>query len=144
VEPRGGRRQVQVSARRTKVDFVHFVRDLSEGEYAHVGKLHVVLDNLNTHFARSFREVPGPVEAAKLLRRIEFHCTPKHASWLNMAELEIGIMERQCTGTRVESAELLADEPVHWQREHNARRQGINWGFSRADADRKLSRHYIT
>jgi hypothetical protein len=94
VEPRGGRRQVQVSARRTKVDFVHFVRDLLEGVYADVSKLHVVLDNLNTHFARSFEEVLGPPEAGKLLSRIKFHHTPKHASWLNMAELEIGVMEQ--------------------------------------------------
>jgi hypothetical protein len=135
---------VEVSARRTKVDFVHFVQGLLEGVYADVSKLHVVLDNLNTHFARSFEEVLGASEAGKLLRRIEFHHTPKHASWLNMAELEIGIMERQCTGTRVQSAEMLAEELAHWQQERNARKQGINRGFSRADADRELSRHYIT
>jgi hypothetical protein len=96
VEPRGGRRETQVTARRTKVDFVHFVRGLLDGVYAGVRKLHLVLDNLNTHFAPSFAEVLGPDQAAVLLQRIEFHYTPKHASWLNMAELEIGIMERQC------------------------------------------------
>jgi hypothetical protein len=102
VEPRGGRRQVDVSVRRTKIDFVHFVQGLPEGVYADVDKLHVVLDNLNTHFARSFEEVLSAFEVGKLLRRIEFHHTPKHVSWLNMAKLEIGIMKRQCTGTRVQ------------------------------------------
>ncbi len=133
-----------MSARRTKVDFVHFVRGLLEGVYAHVRMLHVVLDNLNTHFAPSFVEVLGPQEAAKLLKRIEFHYTPKHASWLNMAELEIGIMERQCSAGRIKSPQLLAGELAIWQEQRNAQKHGIHWGFSRADADRKLSRHYIT
>ena len=144
VEPRGGHRETQVTARRTKVDFVHFVRGLLTGVYAAVRKVHLVVDNLNTHFAASFHEVLGAGEATALLHRIEFHYTPKHASWLNMAELEIGIMERQCTGTRLGCAADVARELASWQQQRNAEQRGIKWGFSRADADRKLGRHYVT
>lgn len=100
VEPKGGHREASVTARRTKVDFVGFVRGLLQGGYAGVKKVHLVLDNLNTHFRSSFEEVMGAA-AGPLLERIEFHYTPKHASWLNMAELEIGVMEKQCTGRRL-------------------------------------------
>ena len=144
VEPKGARRTAQVSARRTKVDFVNFICGLLEGPYARVRKIHLVVDNLNTHFAKSFIEVLGAARAAEVLQRIEFHYTPKHASWLNMAELEIGIMDRQCTGRRFASKEELVEELEHWQRERNEQKQGISWGFSRQDADRKLSRHYIS
>jgi hypothetical protein len=143
VEPKGARREVQVSARRTKIDFVNFICGLLDGIYATVRKVHLVVDNLNTHFPKCFVEVLGPDRACEVLRRIEFHHTPKHASWLNMAELEIGIMERQCTGRRFESKEELIEELAHWQQERNELNIGINWGFSRQDADRKLSRHYV-
>jgi hypothetical protein len=93
VEPKGKRRQVEVTLRRTKSDFVNFVRGLVEGVYAQARKIHFVWDNLNTHFASSFTEVLGAAAAQSLLERVEFHYTPKHASWLNMAELEIGIID---------------------------------------------------
>jgi hypothetical protein len=144
VEPRGGHREVAVTARRTKVDFVGFVASLLQTAYASVRKLHLVLDNLNTHFRASFEEVLGPAAAAVLLARLEFHYTPKHASWLNMAELEIGILNRQCIGRRFGSAELLSAEVAAWKCRRNDQRQGIRWGFTRQDADRKLGRHYVT
>jgi len=125
--PEAGRREVQVSARRTKVDFVNFICGLLDGVHASARKIHLVVDNLNTHFAKSFIEVLGPARAAEVLGRIEFHHTPKHASWLNMAELEIGIMERQCTGRRFSSKEELVEELAHWQQERNELKQGINW-----------------
>jgi len=143
VEPKGGHREVAVTARRTKADFVRFVEGLLQTVYAGVRKLHLVLDNLNTHFRASFEEVLGPT-AATLLERVEFHYTPKHASWLNMAELEIGIMERQCTGRRLGSAELLVSEVAAWQHRRNVEKHGIQWKFTRQDADRKLGRHYVT
>jgi hypothetical protein len=144
VEPKGGRREVAVTARRTKADFVQFVVGLLRTAYAGVRKLHLVLDNLNTHFRASFEEILGPTGAAALLERVEFHYTPKHASWLNMAELEIGIMDRQCTGRRIENAETLVREVTAWQNKRNAERRGIQWRFTRQDADRKLGRHYVT
>ena len=142
VEPKGGHREAAVTARRTKVDFVRFVEGLLSTVYAGARTLHLVLDNLNTHFRTSFEEVLGPA-AVPLLERLEFHYTPKHASWLNMAEVEIGIMERQCTGRRLNSEGLLASEVAVWQQRRNENKWGIEWTFTRQDADRKLGRHYV-
>jgi len=144
VEPKGGHREVAITARRTKADFVQFVCGLLQTVYATVQLLHLVVDNLNTHFRSSFEEVLGPEAAAPVLARIEFHYTPKHASWLNMAELEIGIMEKQCTGRRMADQGLVADEVAAWQHRRNVEKRGINWKFSREIADRKLGRHYVT
>lgn len=144
VEPKGGQRHVTVTARRTKVDFVHFVSHLVECVYAKARRIHLVLDNLNTHFRSSFVEVLGDVEAAAMLARVEFHHTPKHASWLNMAEIEIGIMERQCTGRRVGTEVALRSEITAWQQRRNDAAQTIQWKFTRQDADAKLSRHYVS
>ena len=143
VEPKGNRRFVEVTARRTKSDFVAFIQNLVEKVYATAQTVHLVLDNLNTHFRQTFVDVLGESAAAILLQRVEFHHTPKHASWLNMAEIEIGIMERQCTGRRLPSEEFLRDEVQQWEQQRNAERRGIKWKFTRQDADRKLSRHYV-
>lgn len=143
VEPQGGRRHTTVTARRAKPDFVAFICGLLDTVYASVQKIHLVVDNLNTHFARCFEEVLGPQATALVLARLEFHYTPKHASWLNMAELEIGIMEKQCTGRRLASSEIVAAELAAWQQRRNQEKQTIEWTFTRADADRKLSRHYV-
>jgi hypothetical protein len=105
--------------------------------------VHLVLDNLNTHFRKSFDDVLGKVEADKLLRRVRFHYTPKHASWLNMAEIEIGILSKQCLNRRLPDANALIAEVAAWQHERNARGCTIQWGFTRKDADRKLRRHYV-
>ena len=144
VEPKGQRRIVEVTARRTKADFVDFVCRMLKSVYAKAVKVHLVLDNLNTHFRSSFEEVLGQKAAAVLLRRIEFHYTPKHASWLNMAEIEIGILERQCLGRRLKDKATITLEVAAWQQRRNAARCGIEWSFTRQDADRKLSRHYVS
>lgn len=144
VEPKGERRIVEVTARRTKVDFVDFVCRLLKAVYARASKVHLVLDNLNTHFRSSFEEVLGHKAATVLLRRIEFHYTPKHASWLNMAEIEIGILERQCLRRRLKDRATITLEVAAWQQRRNADRCGIVWSFTRQDADRKLSRHYVS
>ena len=143
VEPKGGRRHTAVTVRRAKPDFVAFICELLDTVYAGVEKIHLVVDNLNTHFARCFEEVLGPQAAALILARLEFHYTPKHASWLNMAELEIGVMERQCTGRRLASSAIVATELAAWQLRRNKAGQTIEWTFTRTDADRKLSRHYV-
>ena len=96
-----------MTARRTKTDFVRFIGQLVEKVYAGAQKIHLVMDNLNTHFHRSFVEVLGIERAEWMLERVECHYTPKHASWLNMAEIEIGIMDRQCTGRRLASEAVL-------------------------------------
>lgn len=144
VEPKGCRRIVEVTARRTKVDFVYFVCRLLETVYAQAKKVHLVLDNLNTHFRASFEEVLGQKAADVLLRRIEFHYTPKHASWLNMAEIEIGILERQCLGRRLADQATITLEVAAWQQQRNADHRGIVWSFTRQDADLKLGRHYVS
>ena len=143
VEPKGGRRQTEMTARRAKADFVRFVRRLVDDVYAGAHKIHLVLDNLNTHFRRVFVEALGEEQAELLLARVEFHYTPKHASWLNMAEIEIGIMDRQCTGGRLENETFLRKELEAWTRRRNQEQSRIEWKFTRQDADRKLSRHYV-
>ena len=143
VEPKGGRRQTQVTARRTKADFVRFVQRLVAGVYRCAQKIHLVLDNLNTHFPGSFVEVLGEAGASRFLERVEFHYTPKHASWLNMAEIEIGILERQCTDRRLATEALLVAEIAAWQERRNTERRTIEWKFTAQDAERKLSRHYV-
>jgi len=144
VEPKAGHREVEVTCRRTKPDFVAFVQFLALEVYARARKIHLVLDNLNTHFRASFEEVMGLETARVFLSRLEFHYTPKHASWLNMAEIEIGILDRQCTGRRIGPERLLRSEVLAWQQRRNQGQCRIEWKFTRQDADQKLSRHYVT
>ena len=144
VEPKGKRRVLRVTQRRTKPEFVSFVRQLLERTYASARKVHLVLDNLNAHFGSSFEQVLGRSAAGRLLRRVQFHYTPKHASWLNMAEIQISILERQCLGRWLTDQAQVSREVSAWQRRRNAQRQGIDWTFTRQDADRKLSRHYVS
>ena len=144
VEPKAGHREVEVTCRRTKADFVAFVQFLALEVYAQARKIHLVLDNLNTHFRGSFEAVMGLEAATAFLARLEFHYTPKHASWLNMAEIEIGILDRQCIGGRVADETRLRSEVLAWEQRRNRERCRIDWKFTRQDADRKLSRHYVT
>jgi len=143
VEPKAGQRQVAVTARRGKSDFVAFVTGLLHGVYANARRVHLVLDNLNTHFRKSFEDVLGNCAATQLLRRVRFHYTPKHASWLNMAEIEIGILSKQCLNRRLSSVNVLTTEVAAWQDNRNAHECTIQWNFTRQDADRKLARHYV-
>jgi DDE superfamily endonuclease len=143
VEPLAGWRQVQVTAHRKKPDFVRFIRQLLQGRYRQARRVHLVLDNLNIHFAKVFVDVLGAQRAAKLLHRIVFHYTPKHASWLNMAEIEIGILERQCINPRIPTEAKLMAEVKAWQRRRNRLRKTINWSFTRFKADQKLGKYYV-
>jgi hypothetical protein len=144
LEPKGKRRVVRVTQQRTKPQFVAFVQRLLERTYRSARKVHLVMDNLNTHLRSSFEQVLGRAPAAALLRRVQFHYMPKHASWLNMAEIEIGILERQCLARRLMDRAQVDREVSAWQRRRNTQRRGIEWTFTRQDADRKLSRHYVS
>jgi transposase len=144
VEPKGGRRTVLVTDHRTKLDFVAFVRYLLEQVYATARRVHLVMDNLNTHFRTCFEEVLGATVAKRLLRRVVFHYTPKHASWLNMAEIEIGILDRQCLNRRLPDRDMIVAEVDAWQQRRNTDQRGIIWSFTRQDADDKMSQHYVS
>ena len=144
VEPKGGRRTVVVTDHRAKTDFVAFVQYLLEQVYGTARRVHLVMDNLNTHFRKCFKDVLGVKEAKALLRRVAFHYTPKHASWLNMAEIEIGILDRQCLDRRLPDRTTLVAEVDAWQQRRNAEQRGIAWSFTRQDADQKMARHYVS
>jgi DDE superfamily endonuclease len=144
VEPKRGMRVVKVTDTRTKTDFAVFVEELVEIYFAKAKYIQLILDNLNTHFEGSLIETFGKRKAKRLLKKIRFIYTPKHASWLNMAEIEINIMDRQCTGGRIESKETLESNVTIWSKERNRSKNKIEWKFSRQDADIKLSKHYVS
>jgi hypothetical protein len=144
VEPKGGRRTVEVTDHRAKIDFVAFIKRLLEQVYPKARRIHLVLDNLSTHFRVCFEDVLGINAARQLLRRVIFHYTPKHASWLNMAEIEIGILDRQCLHRRLPTQPLLAAEVAAWEQRRNAEGRRIAWTFTRQEADRKMSQHYVS
>jgi hypothetical protein len=131
VEPQGGYRTVTVTACRKKPDFANEIKRIGElPRYAHAEKLHIVLDNLNTHFEQSLYETFAKEEALKIMTRIVFHYTPKHASWLNMAEIEIGILDRQCIRGRIPTEEKLKKQIAAWQAERNEAKAMIAWRFT--------------
>lgn len=143
VEAKAGQRTVVATEHRGKVEFVDFVACLLATVYAGVRRVHLVLDNLNIHFAKSFHDVLGRRAAQRLLSRVVFHHTPKHASWLNMAEIEIGILARQCLDRRIPDQQTLQHEVQQWQNTRNTAGRTIEWKFTRQDADRKLGHHYV-
>ena len=145
VEPKAGWRRATVTRHRKKPDFARFIRDLvNDPRYRGVDVIRLVLDNLNTHFHASFYAAFPKEEAERILSKIEFHYTPTHASWLNMAEIELNVMDRECLGgRRMPDEETLARELTAWQKRRNKAKRKIEWKFTRQDADRKLGKHYI-
>jgi transposase len=141
VEPKAGKRFVQPRRRRTRVDFARFIRNLLR-RYPHARMIHVILDNLNTHDAQSLIEAFGEKEAKKLMKRIRWHYTPKHASWLNMAEIEISAISRQCLDRRLPTFEDVVREAAACSRDRNRRKTTIEWTFRRADARRVFPELY--
>lgn len=141
VEPKAGRRFVQPRRRRTRGDFARFIRDLCR-RYPHARVIHVILDNLNTHDDQSLIETFGEEEAQKLLKRIRWHHTPKHASWLNMAEIEISALQRQCLDRRLPTFEAVVKNVAAYSRERNRQKVTIDWTFRRADARRVFPELY--
>jgi hypothetical protein len=141
-EPLRGWRHVEVTERRTRRDYARCVRDLVDRYYPRARMIRLVQDNLNTHDGASLYEAFAPEEARRLLDRIEFHYTPKHGSWLNMAETEINIMDHQCLDRRLDSQDRMAEEVAAWESERNAREARIHWTFTLAAARRKLRKVY--
>jgi hypothetical protein len=141
-EPLVGQRTVTVTARRTAVDFAAVLRDLADRQYPEAAKIVLVMDNLNTHKLASLYEAFAPAEARRLAERFEIHYTPKHGSWLNVAEIELGILSRQCLDRRIGSVEELRTEVGAWQRKRNRACGTVDWQFTTADARIKLKRLY--
>jgi hypothetical protein len=141
-EPLAGWREVKVTERRTRVDWAQAIRDLVDRRYPQVEKIVLVMDNLNTHGIGSLYEAFPPVEAARIARKLEIHYTPKHGSWLNMAESELSILARQCLDARIPDLEHLRREVTAWQNERNQNRSRTNWRFTTEDARIRLARLY--
>lgn len=141
-EPLGGKRVVQASARRTKLDWAHFVKDLIDVHYPHVDKIILVMDNLNTHTPSSFYEAFEPVEARRLTEKLEIHYTPVHGSWLNMAEIELSVLARHCLSDRIPTVQEVQERVAIWQHNRNEAAAGIDWRFTSADARIKLKHLY--
>ena len=145
VEPAAGKRFVQARRHRTRIDFACFVRNLLK-RYPHARRVHLVLDNLNTHNATSLIECFGVQGAKPLLKRIAWHHTPKHASWLNMAEIEISVLTKQCLRRRLAALETVQREAAVWSHDRNRRKATIRWTFNHTDARRvfpELYRHKL-
>ena len=141
-EPLRGWRHVRVTARRTRKDWAECIRELADVSYPHATRIRLVLDNLNTHTGASLYETFPPKEARRLLDRLEFHYTPKHASWLNMAEIEIGVLQSQCLDRRLDNADWLRSEIGAWEERRNQRQVKIHWSFTIAVARHKLHKLY--
>lgn len=142
VEPLAGKRYIKVTDQRKKVDFAQFIKELLSF-YPEAKKIQLVADNLNTHFESSFHETFNAREAIALLEKIEFHYTPKHGSWLNMAEIEINIMDRECLNRRIGQKNILKKEIAAWAKQRNKERKKIKWTFTKKKADKKLSKYYV-
>ncbi len=143
VEFKAGKRVTQVTKSRTMVDFAQFVKMLVDEEYPDVKNIRLVMDNLNTHKEKSFYKAFSEEEAKRILDKIEFHYTPKHASWLNAAKIEINVMDIECTDRRIENMDILAYEVAAWTKRRNDCKKKINWKFTSEKADEKLSKHYV-
>jgi hypothetical protein len=142
VEPLAGRRSAQVTAQRTKRDGAHAIRALVDEAYPEAACIVLVLDNLNTHVASSLYETFPAPEARRLWQKLEVHYTPKHGSWLNMAEIDLGVLSGQCLRRRIPDRPTLDHETRAWERDRNARPSTIDWRFTTADARIKLKRLY--
>jgi len=141
-QPLAGFRHVRVTERRTKIDFAHCMKFLVDDLFPEADKVVIVLDNLNTHGPVSLYEAFEPAEAKRILDRLEFHYTPKHGSWLNMAEIEIGVLCEQCLADRIPDEETLSRGITAWETTRNEHEATVNWQFTSIDARNKLKRLY--
>ena len=142
--PLEGRRHVRVREQRTRNDFAAVIRELCDQLYPAAEKIVLVMDQLNTHGTASLYQAFVPSEARRLAEKLEIHHTPKHGSWLNMAEIELSILSRQCMNDYFESREQLAGRVTCWERSRNDKQTGINWRFTTANARINLKRLYPT
>ncbi len=141
-EPLAGTRQVEVTERKTNADFARLIRRLVDEWYPQADKIVLVLDNLSTHSPAALYETFAPAEARRLVDKLEWHYTPKHGSWLNMAESELGILAAQCLNRRIPDKETLIKEVAAWQASRNKYHTKADWRFTTADARIKLKRPY--
>jgi len=141
-EPLGGWRRVKVTKRRTMIDYAHVIRELADVHYPDAEKIVLVQDNLNTHKTASLYEAFTPAEARRLIERFEVHYTPKHGSWLDMAETELSILTRQCLNRRIPDFPTLIREVAAWEKTRNHGESKINWQFITKDARVKLKKLY--
>jgi hypothetical protein len=142
VEPLAGRRHVAITERRTAKDWAAFIKGMLDERYPQATKVRLVMDNLNTHSAASLYEAFEPEEARRLARRLEIHYTPKHGSWLNVAEIELSSLSGQCLNRRIPNIDLMRQEVAAWERDRNNRANTIDWRFTTEDARIKLKRLY--
>jgi len=141
-EPLKARRQVKLTERRTRKDWAECIRDLVDVHYPKAKKIVLVEDNLNTHTIGSLYEAFSPDEARRLAKKLELHYTPKHGSWLNMAEIEIGVLSRQCLSQYIPEKDLMRTEVAAWEKERNQANATVDWQFTTADARIKLKKLY--
>ena len=141
-EPLGGWRRTAVTEHRARVDWAEQIRQLLEVDYPQADVVVLVMDNLNTHSLASLYEAFEPELARSLARRLEIHHTPKHGSWLNIAEIELGVLSRQCLDRRMDAIEIVAKECSVWDHQRNQHQKGVDWRFTTADARIKLMRLY--
>jgi transposase len=138
VEPKGGKRKVKTTRRRTKKDFAFMLEELVQKSYKRAKQIVLITDNLNTHTEAAIIDTLGEERGRVLLNRIEWHYTPKHASWLNMAEIEIGVLDRQCLNKEMENIEAMRQEVRAWEKRRNEKKAMIQWQFTREKAQEKF------
>lgn len=143
-EPLRGKRHVKVTERKTKADWAQLIKEIADDYYPHVEKIRLVMDNLNTHKPSSLYEAFPPQEAKRIWDRFEFIYTPKHGSWLNMAEIELHVLNRQCLSRRIGDLDTMSKEVKAWQRDRNNKDAKINWQFTNDKARVKLKKLYPT
>ena len=142
VEPLSGRCHVAITEHRTRKDWAAFIKGMLDERYPQATKVRLVMDNLNTHSAASLYETFPPEEARRLARRLEIHYTPKHGSWLNVAEIELSALNSQCLSRRIPDIDLMSKEVAAWELDRNNRAANIDWRFTTEDARIKLKRIY--
>jgi len=142
VESLGGKRKVKITERRTRIDWACFIEQMLEERYTDAEKVVLVMDNLNTHSIASLYKAFPPEKARRLADRLEIHYTPKHGSWLNIAEIELSVLKRQCLAGRIDCIEKMRASVAIWNEDRNNRQSKVDWQFRTADARIKLKRLY--
>lgn len=143
-EPLVGNRYVKITDRKTKADWAELIREIADERYPKAGKITLVMDNLATHKPGALYETFSPAEAKRIWDRFDFVYTPKHGSWLNMAEIELNVLTKQCLNRRIDNLETIKQETQAWQLHRNGKKAAINWRFTTRDARIKLKRLYPT
>lgn len=141
-EPLKGKRKVKVTDHRKKTDWAHFIKEIVDEDYPQAERIILVMDNLNTHAGSSLYETFEPAEAKRILDKLEIHHTPKHGSWLNIAEIELSHLSRQCLDRRIPDKETLSCEVAAWNKARNEEDSVVDWQFTTADARIKLKKLY--